>query len=127
MKLKCQGSAQLSLLSLSNTFRKPLTRGFTEQAQEVMHQNLNQKLKLDERTASNISGVGNKNTRLTISSAVAEAGPVNGSVPHTFNCSENFSEAQLMANGEFGVVAAVLEFPLWRLEKKSTDINPSGC
>lgn len=77
--------------------------------------------------AANISGVGNRNTSLTISSAVAQAGPVNGSVPHTFKCSENFTKAQLVANREFGVLAPGLDFPLRRIKKKSTDINPSGC
>lgn len=83
--------------------------------------------KVDKLMAANISGVGNKNTRLTISSAVAQAGPVNGSVPHTFNCSKNFSEVQLVANRECGVMAPVLDFPRLRIEKKCTDINPSGC
>lgn len=86
-----------SLLSASITFRKPLFMVFTKQEQEIMQ--LNAKTKLDQlMAANNISGVGNTNTSLTVSSAVARTGPVNGSVPHTFNCSENFFEAQLVAN-----------------------------
>lgn len=83
---------------------------------------MKKKIHLDKLMATNISSVGNKNTSLAISSAVAHAGPVNGSLPHTFNCSENFSEAHPVVNREFCVMTPRLDFG-----QKSTDINPSGC
>lgn len=62
--------AEHSLFSASNTFRKPLFMVFTKQEQEIMQ--LNAKTKLDKlMAANNISGMGNKNTSLTVSSAVA--------------------------------------------------------